>query len=79
MAKHSTPPDEEPDVNTERKKTIQTDPGVDPKALLNSAPLEGIDLSREQGRGRDIDLEVNPRRNTFRVRKEPGSSSSMGE
>ena len=65
-------------MNTKRKKTIQTNHGAALKALLSSAPLEGIDLGREQGSGRDVDLEVNPHQNTFRVRKEPGPSSSSG-
>jgi hypothetical protein len=79
MAKRATPPDQERDMNSELNGPIQTARTVDLKALLSSAPLEGIDLRREQGRGRAVDFDVNLHGNTFRIRKERGSSSSPGE
>jgi hypothetical protein len=78
MAKRPTPRDQRLEVQTTLREKRQTTRGADLKALLSSAPLEGIDLGREQGMQRDVDLDVNSLRNTFRVRKEPGSSSSPG-
>lgn len=49
-------PDREPDARIVLRERFQSLEKPDLKALLAAAPLEGIDLRRDEGLDRDVDL-----------------------
>jgi hypothetical protein len=51
-----TDPERESEARTELTRRFQSKGSTDLKALLAAAPLEGIDLSRDEGMARDVDL-----------------------
>ena len=49
-------PVRESEARTALKERFQAKGSIDLKALLATAPLEGVDLSRDEGTARDVDL-----------------------
>ena len=49
-------PERESAARTALTRRFQSKGSIDLKALLAAAPLEGVDLSRDEGTARDVDL-----------------------